>query len=39
MTLEEDLRAQLTAAMKAKDSKTANLVRMINTKILERRTA
>ncbi|MCE9580679.1 MAG: GatB/YqeY domain-containing protein [Deltaproteobacteria bacterium] len=39
MTLEEDLRAQLTAAMKAKDSKTANLVRMINTKIMERRTA
>ncbi len=38
-TLEEDLRAQLTAAMKAKDQKTANLVRMINTKIMERRTA
>jgi hypothetical protein len=39
MTIEADLRAQLTAAMKAKDSKTANLVRMINTKIMERRTA
>ncbi|HTJ45858.1 MAG TPA: GatB/YqeY domain-containing protein [Kofleriaceae bacterium] len=37
--LEDDLRAQLTAAMKAKDLKTANLVRMINTKIMERRTA
>ena len=38
-TLEAKLREQLTAAMKAKDSKTANLVRMINTKIMERRTA
>lgn len=37
--LEDDLRAQLTAAIKAKDMKTANLVRMINTKIMERRTA
>ncbi len=39
MSLEATLREQLTAAMKAKDSKTANLVRMINTKIMERRTA
>jgi uncharacterized protein YqeY len=39
MSLEEDLRAQLTAALKAKDLKTANLIRMINTKIMERRTA
>ncbi len=39
MSLEETLRAQLTAAMKAKDSRTANLIRMINTKIMERRTA
>jgi len=38
-SLEVQLRQQLTAAMKAKDSKTANLVRMINTKIMERRTA
>jgi uncharacterized protein YqeY len=38
-TLEETLRQQLTAAMKSKDSRTANLVRMINTKIMERRTA
>jgi uncharacterized protein YqeY len=37
--LEATLREQLTAAMKAKDTKTANLVRMINTKIMERRTA
>lgn len=37
--LEETLRQQLTAAMKSKDQRTANLVRMINTKIMERRTA
>src|SRR5436190_13027973 len=37
--LEGQLREQLTAAMKAKDMKTANLIRMINTKIMERRTA
>jgi uncharacterized protein YqeY len=37
--LEGQLRDQLTAAIKAKDMKTANLVRMINTKIMERRTA
>jgi uncharacterized protein len=37
--LEAELRSQLTAAMKAKDSPTANLIRMINTKIMERRTA
>ncbi|MBA3395897.1 MAG: GatB/YqeY domain-containing protein [Deltaproteobacteria bacterium] len=37
--LEGQLREQLTAAMKAKDQKTLNLVRMINTKIMERRTA
>ncbi|HEX7703419.1 MAG TPA: GatB/YqeY domain-containing protein [Kofleriaceae bacterium] len=38
-TIEAQLREQLTAAMKARDSKTANLIRMINTKIMERRTA
>jgi uncharacterized protein len=38
-SLEVQLRQQLTAAMKAKDGRTANLVRMINTKIMERRTA
>jgi len=38
-TLEAQLRDQLTASIKAKDLKTANLIRMINTKIMERRTA
>jgi uncharacterized protein YqeY len=38
-TLEAKLREQLTAAMKARDTKTANLIKMINTKIMERRTA
>jgi len=37
--LEAQLRDQLTASIKAKDLKTANLIRMINTKIMERRTA
>src|SRR4029077_12141882 len=37
--LETSLREQLTAAIKAKDLKTANLIRMINTKVMERRTA
>jgi uncharacterized protein len=37
--LEAQLREQLTAAIKAKDFPTANLIRMINTKIMERRTA
>ena len=37
--LEAQLREQLTTALKAKDLKTANLIRMINTKIMERRTA
>jgi uncharacterized protein YqeY len=36
-TLEAQLREQLTASLKAKDLKTANLIRMINT--MERRTA
>ena len=37
--LEAQLRDQLTAAIKARDLKIANLIRMINTKIMERRTA
>jgi uncharacterized protein YqeY len=37
--LEGQLREELTASIKAKDLKTANLIRMINTKIMERRTA
>ena len=38
-SLEAQLREQLTSSLKAKDLKTANLIRMINTKIMERRTA
>jgi len=37
--LEAQLREQLTASIKAKDLKTANLIRMINTDIMQRRTA
>ena len=39
MSLEEDLRARLTAAIKAKDLRTANIIRMITTRITERRTS
>ncbi|MBM4320413.1 MAG: hypothetical protein FJ125_10730, partial [Deltaproteobacteria bacterium] len=39
MSVEEDLRKQLTQAMKAKDLRTANVLRMISTKVMERRTA
>jgi uncharacterized protein YqeY len=39
MTIEEDLRARLTAALKARDRRTADVIRMITTKIMERRTA
>jgi uncharacterized protein YqeY len=39
MPIEQDLRKLLTDAMKAKDLRTADAVRMINTKIMERRTA
>jgi uncharacterized protein YqeY len=39
MSLEAQLREQLTASIKAKDLKTANLIRMINTKVTERRTS
>ena len=37
--LEATLREQLTASIKAKDLRTANLIRMINTEIMQRRTA
>jgi uncharacterized protein YqeY len=37
--LEGKLGEQLVVAMKAKDTKTANLIKMIKTKIMERRTA
>ena len=39
MSIEEDLRAQLKAAIKARDLATANVIRMVNTKVMERRTA
>lgn len=39
MSIEEDLRSRLTAAIRAKDLKTANVIRMVNTKVMERRTA
>ena len=39
MPIAEDLRKKLTAAIKAKDLRTANLVRMLETKVMERRTA
>jgi uncharacterized protein YqeY len=38
MPLEQDLKKILIDSMKAKDLVTANMVRMINTKIMERRT-
>src|SRR5262249_30868642 len=38
-TLEEELRSKLTAAIKARDLRTANCIRMVNTKVMERRTA
>ena len=39
MSIEQELRAQLTSAMKAKDQPTVDAIRMINTKVMERRTA
>ena len=39
MPMEQDLKTRLTEAMKAKDLRTANVIRMINTKVMERRTA
>lgn len=39
MSLEADFRTQLTAALKAKDLRTANVIRMLITKVTERRTA
>jgi uncharacterized protein YqeY len=38
-SLEQTLREQLTASIRAKDLQTANLIRMINTQVMERRTA
>ncbi len=39
MSIEERLRQQLTEAMKSKDLQTANVIRMLETKVMERRTA
>ena len=39
MSIEEELRKQLTAAIRTKDLRTANVIRMVNTKVMERRTA
>jgi hypothetical protein len=39
MPIEQDLKKLLIESMKAKDLKTADAVRMINTKIMEKRTA
>jgi uncharacterized protein len=39
MSIEETLRKELTAAIRAKDLKTANVIRMISTKVMERRTS
>jgi hypothetical protein len=39
MSIEATLRQRLTAAIKARDLKTANVIRMVNTKVMERRTA
>lgn len=37
--LQDELKAQLMAAMKAKDTPTANVIRMVNTRIMEKTTA
>ncbi len=39
MSIKEQLRSQLTAAMKAQDRRRADVIRMIDTKVMERRTA
>jgi uncharacterized protein YqeY len=39
MSIEEELRKQLTAAIKAKDLRTADVIRMVNTEVMKRRTA
>jgi uncharacterized protein len=39
MPIEQDLRKLLTESMKARDLRTADAVRMINTRVMERRTA
>jgi uncharacterized protein YqeY len=39
MSIQQELRDKLTAAIRAKDLKTANIIRMVDTKVMERRTA
>lgn len=39
MSIQQELRDKLTAAIRAKDLKTANVIRMVDTKVMERRTA
>jgi hypothetical protein len=39
MSIEQTLRSELTAAMKARDQRKADCIRMVNTKVMERRTA
>jgi hypothetical protein len=39
MSIEEELRRKLTAAIKAKDLRTADVIRMVNTEVMKRRTA
>ena len=39
MSIQQELRDKLTAAIRAKDLKTANVIRMIDTRVMERRTA
>jgi uncharacterized protein YqeY len=39
VSIESDLREKLTQSIKARDMATANCIRMVNTKVMERRTA
>ncbi len=39
MSIEADLKSKLIAAMKAKDSATSNVIKMIRSKVTEKRTA
>lgn len=39
MSIQQELRDKLTASIRAKDLKTANIIRMIDTRVMERRTA
>ena len=39
MPIEEELRKKLTEARKAKDSRTINVIGMLNTEVMKRRTA